>query len=126
MPEHDRIGTFSVDETGHLVRRGYPRSGNEYEHRCELATLEEVAHNIDELAGAPFTYEQVHAAMNANRGVNFPFTQVAVAVAFLRERGIILAVHGRKHVANGDAVHLDTMIEYHALREEPVAEEEEA
>jgi len=119
MTEHDRIGTFLVDESGYLVRRCQPRSGKDYEHRCELKTLEEVAHAIDDLAGAPFTYEQVHAAMNLVPEADWPFTQVAVAIAFLKERGIIVPVRGRKHVANGDAVHLDAMTEYHALREEP-------
>jgi len=130
MPEHDRIGTFTVDATGHLVRRCHPRSGKEYEHRCRFTTLEEVAHTIDELDGAPFTYEEIHAAMNtvpgvpgvpggpgAEADVDYPFTQVAVAIAFLKERGIIVPVRGRRHIANGGAVHLDTMIEFHALRE---------
>jgi hypothetical protein len=118
---HDRIGTFLVDQSGNLVRRATPRSGKTYEHRCELKTLEEVAHTIDELAGAPFTYEQVHATMNAVPGANWPHTQVAVAIAFLKERGILLPIRGRKHIANGDAVHLDAMIEYHALREAPTS-----
>jgi hypothetical protein len=119
MTTINRIGIFFVDETGYLVRRCIPRSGKVYEHRCDLKTLDEVAHTIDELAGAPFTYEQIHSAMNVVPEVNWPFTQVAVAIAFLKERGIIVAVRGRKHIANGDDVNLDALIEYHALREKP-------
>jgi len=122
MATPDPIGTFHVDATGHLVRRGCPRSGKEYEQRCELRTLEEAAHTIDEMNGAAFTYREVHAAMSAAPGADWPLTPVAVAIGFLKERGIIVPVTGRRHVANGDAVHLDTMIEYHALREEPAPE----
>ena len=117
MTTPDNIGVFWVDESGYLARQCQPRSGKTYEHRCELKTLEEVAHTIDEMSGAPFTYTDVHERMVATCGQDWPWTQVAVAIAFLKERGIILPVRGRKHVANGDAVHLDAMIEYHALRE---------
>jgi len=122
MATTDPIGTFHVDATGHLVRRGYPRSGKEYEQRCEFKTLEEAAHAIDEMNSAPFTYREVHAAMSAAPGATWPLTQVAVAIAFLKERGCIVPVTGRRHIANDDAVHLNTMIEYHALREEPAPE----
>jgi len=46
-----------------------------------------------------------------------PWTQVAVAVAFLKERGCIRPTHGRKHEAATGDVFLDAMTEFHALRE---------
>src|SRR5438477_5718999 len=84
MRMDDLLGTFSVDASGYLLRQCQPRSGKAYEHRCELKTLEEVAYTIDELAGAPFTYECVHEIMNAAPDADWPFTQIAVAIAFLK------------------------------------------
>ena len=39
-----QAGAQYVDESGFLVRRCRPRSGKQYEHRCELKTLTEAAH----------------------------------------------------------------------------------
>ena len=101
--------TFAVED-GFLVRRVAPRRGTPYEHRCPAAAYESVAWAIDEQA-EPFTLEVLQAA------TGLPFTQVAVALAFLKERGCIAPVHGRKHKAASGCVHLDAMTEYHALRE---------
>jgi hypothetical protein len=40
-------------------------------------------------------------------------------MSFLRERGIIEMRYPRRNYPTTDAVHLDAMTEYHALREEP-------
>jgi hypothetical protein len=108
----DFTDTFAVDDSdGCLIRCATPRRGVPYEHRCSLATFETVAHAIDDLAGAAFTMEDLRDA------TDLPWSQVAVAVGFLRERGSIEPVHGRKHRAATGDVHLDGMLEYHALRE---------
>ena len=49
-------------------------------------------------------------------GRDVTFTNVAVALAFLRERSI-LDVRYRRNYAATDAVHLDAMTEFHALAE---------
>jgi hypothetical protein len=104
--------TFSVRESV-LTRSVVPKRGTPYQHTCDKDVFEAVAHAIDELNGASFTYEEVRQTLDA------PFTQVAVAIAFLRERGMIATAQRRRSVAATDDVHLDAIIEWHALREEP-------
>ena len=108
----ERDETFSVDRAGALCRSVVPRRGRPYVHRCEPASLETVAHAIDEALGKGVTLEEVAAAEG------LPHTQVAVALAFLKERGCV-AVEGRRSYAAGGCAHLDAMTEYHALREKP-------
>jgi hypothetical protein len=110
----ERIESFSVEDDM-LVRRVVPKRGEPYEHRCELATYEAVAHTIDELGDEPFTGDEVQAA------IDLPSSQVHTALAFLRDRGSLGPAHGRRHRAAasiaGGGVHLDAMTEFHALRE---------
>jgi hypothetical protein len=103
---------FSVRESI-LTRSVVPKRGTPYQHTCDKDVFEAVAHAIDELDGATFTYEEVRQTLDA------PFTQVAVAIAFLRERGIIETAQRRRSVAATNDLYLDAMIEWHALREEP-------
>ena len=115
----ERIESFSVED-GMLVRRVVPKRGEPYEHRCELATYEAVAHVIDELGDEPFTGDEVQAA------IDLPSSQVHAALAFLRDRASIEPAHGRRHRAAasiaGGGVHLDAMTEFHALREKGPAD----
>ena len=115
----ERIESFRVED-GFLVRRVTPKRGEPYEHRCTLATYEAVAHAIDELAGQPFTGEQVQER------ADLPSTQVFTALAFLRDRGCLEPAHGRRHRAAasiaGGGVHLDAITEFHALREKGPAD----
>lgn len=104
--------TFSVRESV-LTRSVVPKRGTPYQHTCDKDVFEAVAHAIDELNGATFTYEEVRQTLDA------PFTQVAVAIAYLRERGIIDTAQRRRSAAATNDVYLDAMIEWHALREEP-------
>ncbi len=104
--------TFDIDRD-HLVRRVVPRRGTPYEHRCSLATFEAVAHAAEEMRTG-ITLERIQAA------TELPFSQVAVALAFMKERGCIAPEHGRTHAAP-EGLHLDAMTEFHALREEPQA-----
>ena len=101
---------FAV-ERDRLVRRVVPRRGRAYEHRCSLEVYTEVAHRVDEAGDLGVTIEEVATAGD------LPHSQVATALAFMKERGCILPVHGRRHVAASAAAFEDAMIEWHALRE---------
>ncbi|MBI5864844.1 MAG: hypothetical protein HZB38_10105 [Planctomycetes bacterium] len=103
-------------EDGHLVRRVIPRRGQPYEHRCPLAAFEQIAHAAEELGAQGFTLESL-LKYERNAGRDVTFTNVAVALAFLRERSI-LDVRYRRNYAATDAVHLDAMTEFHALAAE--------
>lgn len=102
--------SFSVDRD-HLVRNVVPRNGTPYEHRCSRAVYEEVAHTAEEMQSG-ITLDRIQGV------TGLPFTQVAVALAFMKERGCLSPEHGRTHAAP-DGLHLDAMLEFHALREEP-------
>ena len=111
--------TFIVDgPSGVLLRRVVPKRGTPYEHACTKQVYEDVAGAIDCLELAAFTLESIIATIGGGIPARTPpCTQVAVAIAFLKERGCIVPARGRKHVAASDDVYLDGMIEYHALRE---------
>jgi len=104
---HERNETFEVIDN-HLVRKVVPRRGEPYEHRCRRKAFEQVAHAIDELGDETFTLESLVERED------LPFTQVAVALAFFKERGIVETRYRRNYAATG-AVHLDAMTEYFAL-----------
>jgi len=114
MSTTSRTETLSIDRTGTLVRSVAPRRGKAYEHRCTLETLNAVCHRFDE-HGEGDTVETIAEAIDA------PMTQVATALAFLLERGIIEA-HARRNYPATIDVHLDAMTEYHALREKNPAD----
>ncbi len=107
--QRQRSETFEVRD-GHLIREVVPRTGEPYMHRCSIATLEQVAHAIDDTGDGGFTLETIVA------DEDLPFTQVAVALAFLKERGIIDTRFRRNYGATNTGVHLDAMTEYHALQ----------
>ena len=65
---------------------------------------------MDECGEAGFTLEALVERET------LPFTQVAVALAFLKERSIIETRYRRNYAAT-DSVHLDAMTEFHALAE---------
>ena len=102
--------TFDI-ERDHLVRRVVPRRGKPYEHRCPKAAFEEVAHAAEDMRTG-ITLERIQST------TGLPFSQVAVAIAFMKERGCLANEHGRTHAAL-EGLHLDAMTEYHALGEEP-------
>lgn len=103
--------TFDIDRD-HLVRRVVPRRGAPYEHRCPKAAFEEVAHAVEDMRTG-VTLDRIQAA------TGLPFTQVAVALAFMKERGCLAPEHGRTQSAP-EGLHLDAMTEFHALREKPI------
>ncbi|MCL4743320.1 MAG: hypothetical protein KJZ54_14080 [Phycisphaerales bacterium] len=116
---NERTESFAVED-GFLVRRVTPKRGAPYEHRCTLDAYGAVAHAVDDAAGAPFTGEMLRDRIDA------PWSQVFAAFAFLKDRGCVVHTHGRRHKAapgNADGgVHLDAMIEVHALREKGPAD----
>ena len=109
-PPDERDETFAVED-GALVRRVVPRKGRPYEHRCPQDAYEAAAYAIAELP-ADFVLEDVR------RAAEITWTQAAVVLAFLKERGCVVPVHGRKHAAASGTVFEDAMTEYHALYEE--------
>ncbi len=106
-----RVETFAV-EHDHLVRRVTPARGDSYEHRCERAIFEGVAWAVEEATG-PFVLEDLRRAA----GDSVPWTQVAVAFAFLKDRGCVEPVTGRKSQGAEGFTYEDAMIEWHALAE---------
>ena len=109
----DRDITFR-HEDGCLVRTVAGADGRTYTHRCAKEAFETVAWAMEELPreGDGTTLRQI-AKKEA-----LPFTQVNVALEFLKERGIVDVRHRRCYPAT-ESVHLDAMVEWHALREEP-------
>ena len=105
----ERIEAFAVED-GHLVRKVVPRRGKPYEHRCPRKAFEQVAHAIDEAGDEAFALELLV------QREDLPFTQVAVALAFLKERSIVETRYRRNYAAT-DGAHLDAMTEFHALAE---------
>lgn len=106
---HERNEAFEVEDD-HLIRKVVPKRGEPYEHRCPKASLERVAHAIDEAGEEAFTLQSLV------EGEDLPFTQVAVALAFLKERGIVETRYRRNYAATQSA-HVDAMTEFHALAE---------
>ena len=119
--------TFIVDgPSGVLLRRVVPKRGTPYEHACTKQVYEDVAYAIEQLGNASFTMKKVRAkAAGGGDEANMPpWSQVAVAVAFLKERGYIVPTTWlRKYVVATNDIYLDAMIEYHTLREKEVAHE---
>lgn len=104
----DRTETFWIDQQGFLVREVVPRSGAGYQHRCPLSAYEIVAHACED-SQSGFTLDEL---VDSTR---LPHTQVAVALAFMKERCSIERAGKRNYPSTG--LHLDALIEYHALRE---------
>ncbi len=90
------------------------RPERDYTHRCPRAAFERIAHAAEELTEG-FTLEML------STHEELPWTQVAVALDFLKERGIIDTRSRKNHAATG-SVHLDAMTEYFALAECPQAD----
>jgi hypothetical protein len=116
-PRPEYIERFSVDRAGNLVRSVVPKRGKPYEHKCRKESFEEVAYTADEMAaeGTPIKLEPLAAR------TGLPSTQVAVALAFLLERGCLVTENRMHYPAGGNQkpgqVSLDAITEYHALAE---------
>ena len=106
---HGPNETFEVEDD-HLIRKVVPRRGEPYEHRCPKALFEHVAHAVDEFVSEGFTFRSLV------QREDLPFTQVAVALACLKERGIVETRYRRNYPAT-PCLHIDAMIEFYALAE---------
>ena len=111
--------TFIVDAaSGALLRRVVPKRGKPYEHMCTKQVYDDVTYAIEQMGSASFTMEDIRAKAGGGDEANMPpWSQVAVAIAFLKERSCIVPARERRHVAASDFVYEDALIEYHALRE---------
>ncbi len=103
----ERLETFDVFDD-HLVREGVPSWGEPYRHRCPRTAFERVTHAVDEFGEAGFTLK----TLVEREGLRF--TQVAVALSYFKERGIVETRCRRNYAATG-SVHLDAMTEYYAF-----------
>jgi hypothetical protein len=103
-----------------LVRTVTFPDGRTYTHRCPLKSYEQVAHAVAEtpVDGDGTTLELLSEAED------LAFTQVNVALEFLKERGLVDVRHRRCYPGSSD-VYLDAMVEFHALRELPRQEASE-
>lgn len=112
---NERTEAFTVDDAKALVRSVVSMKGAPYQHRCPYDAFEAVAYAIAE-AKSGFNLEDLRGA------ANIPWSQAAVAFAFLKERSVVVPAGGRNHAAAGTTPIEDAMIEYHALREKgPIA-----
>lgn len=102
-----RVETFEVEDD-HLIRKVVPRHDTPYKHRCLRKSFEQVAHAVDEAGDESFTLESLV------QREKMPFTRVAVALAFLKERGIVETRYRRNYAAT-QCAHLDAMTEFYAL-----------
>ena len=100
-------------EDGCLVRTVASNDGRTYTHRCGKDAFETVAHAMTE---TPAEGEGTTLTCLARRET-VAYTQVNVALEFMKERGLVDVRHRRCYPATRD-VYLDAMVEWHALDEE--------
>jgi len=102
---------FSVED-GCLVRTVVGGDGRTYTHRCERKVFETVAHAIQE---TPAQGEGTTLTL-ISRQEKLAFTQVNVALEFLKERGIVDVRHRRCYPGT-TSVFEDAMVEFLVLDE---------
>jgi transcription initiation factor IIE alpha subunit len=112
----NRIVSFDVvDDHLEMTVRFPDVLAQDYVHRCTREIYQAVAHTIEEHA-APgsdgTTLEELVAKMDA------PFTQVNVALAFLKERGCVEVRRRRTYPASA-ALYEDAMVEFCYLADAP-------
>jgi hypothetical protein len=96
---------------GHLVRTVTATDGRSYVHRCSRDVYESVAHAMQSVGPDGATVDTLAVALDA------PYTQVNVALEFLKERSCVQTRH-RRNYPSSDIVFEDAMIEFLALVEE--------
>lgn len=101
-------------EHGFLDRRVTFPDGRSYVHRCERAVFEVVARHLDAGGNVGETMTSIAEALD------LPFTQVNVALEFLKERGCVVT-RGRLSYPAGTFVYEDAMVELLALEEDVAA-----
>ena len=83
-----------------------------YTHRCTRQVYEEVAHAIEEHARDGVTLDPLA------RALDLPFSQVNVALEFMKERGCVVTRCRRNYPAS-NCLYEDAMIEFYYLAEAP-------
>jgi hypothetical protein len=115
MPTRSRNRDVSfdvVDDHLEMTVRFPDGPARDYVHRCTSDIFREVAFTIEEQAAGGTTLEDLVAAMDA------PFTQVNVALAFLKERGCV-EVRRRRTYPASVAMYEDAMVEFTYLADAP-------
>ncbi len=115
MPTRNRyrIVTFDVVDDHLEMKVVFPDNpSRDYVHRCTRDIFREVAFTIEEKAAGGTTLEDLVAAMDA------PFTQVNVALAFMKERGCV-EVRRRRTYPASVAMYEDAMVEFTYLADAP-------
>ena len=101
---------FEVDH-GHLVRTVTGADGRSYVHRCTQDVYVAVAHAMQSAGEDGATVDTLVAALD------MPYTQMNVALEFLKERGCVY-VHLRRSYPASTFAFEDGMLEYFALGQE--------
>ncbi len=107
----DRNVIFDVVDNV-LTRQVVFPDGNSYTHRCTLATFKEVAYAIEERAKEGVTCDALAEALD------LPYTQVNVALEFMKERGCV-EVRRRRSYPASEFLFEDAMCEFTFLAELP-------
>ncbi|MAX24768.1 MAG: hypothetical protein CMJ19_09720 [Phycisphaeraceae bacterium] len=105
-PNRQRDVTFRVQDEHlemHVTFRHQP--DHNYVHRCTRDVFREVAYAIEDHAAGGTTLDHIVHIIDA------PYTQVNVALAFMKERGCVEIRHRRTFPAS-DIVYEDAMIEF--------------
>lgn len=112
----DRNVNFDVVD-GVLTRTVSFRDGHAYTHRCTRQVYESVAYAIEERAGSGGGGEGVTLDSLA-AALDLPFTQVNVALEFMKERGCVVTRNRRNYPAS-TFLYEDAMCEFMFLAELP-------
>ncbi|MBI1371812.1 MAG: hypothetical protein GC159_03505 [Phycisphaera sp.] len=107
----DRNVIFDVVD-GVLTRTVAFSDGRSYTHRCTREVFEEVAYAIEQRATEGATLDPLAKALD------LPFTQVNVAMEFMKERGCVVT-RGRRNYPASIAMYEDAMCEFTFLAEMP-------
>lgn len=109
----NRIVTFDVIDDHLEMKVVFPDNPSRgYVHRCTREIFREVAFTIEENSAGGTTLEDQVAKMDA------PFTQVNVALAFMKERGCVEVRRRRTYPASA-AMYEDAMVEFCYLADAP-------
>lgn len=112
--QRDRQVSFDVRDN-HLIRTVvFPSTSRSYSHRCTRAIFEAVAHAIEAPGSMGVTLDSLVQALD------LPFTQVNVALEFMKERSCVVTPSGgRRSYPASKALFEDAMIEFCFLADLP-------
>jgi len=111
-PNRHRDATFRVlDDHLEMVVTFRDQPERDYTHRCTRDVFREVAYALEERTARGSTLEELVEAIDA------PYTQVNVALAFMKERGCVEVRRRRTYPTSG-WLYEDAMIEFMYLAEQ--------